>query len=60
VILASLVVLALLATAGLYFSLNSKLSRADALAPTSLTSAGSNWLITGSDVAADSPAAHGL
>jgi len=48
VILASLLVLALLATVGLYFNLNSKLTRANVLVPASLTSAGTNWLITGS------------
>jgi LCP family protein required for cell wall assembly len=48
VIVASLVVLAVLATVGLYFNLNSKLTRANALVPASLTSAGTNWLITGS------------
>jgi len=49
VILASLVVLALLATVALYFSLNSKLTRINVLVPTPLTSAGTNWLIAGSD-----------
>ena len=49
VILASLVVLAVLATVALYFSLNSKLNRINVLVPTSLTSAGTNWLIAGSD-----------
>ncbi|MFY9929950.1 MAG: LCP family protein, partial [Streptosporangiaceae bacterium] len=43
------VVLALLAGVATYFSVNSKLTRIDALVPTSLTSAGSNWLIAGSD-----------
>jgi LCP family protein required for cell wall assembly len=50
-ILASLVVLVVVlgvAATGLYFDLNSKLTKVDALAPTSLTSAGTNWLITGS------------
>jgi len=42
-------VLALLAAAGVYFSVSSKLTKADMLVPTSLTSAGTNWLITGSD-----------
>jgi LCP family protein required for cell wall assembly len=46
---ASLVVLAVVATVGLYFSLNSKLTRINVLVPTSLTSAGTNWLIAGSD-----------
>jgi LCP family protein required for cell wall assembly len=32
-----------------YFSVNSKLTKADVLTPTSFTSAGTNWLITGSD-----------
>ena len=49
IVLASLVVLALLATVGLYFSLNSKLTRINVLVPTALTSAGTNWLIAGSD-----------
>jgi LCP family protein required for cell wall assembly len=49
VILASLVVLVLLATVAVYFSVNSKLTRINVLVPTSLTSAGTNWLIAGSD-----------
>ena len=49
VILASLVVLVVLAAVAVYFSVNSKLTKADVLVPTSLTSAGTNWLITGSD-----------
>jgi LCP family protein required for cell wall assembly len=32
-----------------YFSVNSKLTKVDALTPVSFTSAGTNWLITGSD-----------
>jgi len=48
-ILAGLVVLAVLATVGVYYSVSSKLTKADVLVPTSLTSAGTNWLITGSD-----------
>jgi LCP family protein required for cell wall assembly len=48
-ILAALVVLIVLAAVGLYFDLNSKLTRANVLVPTALTSAGTNWLITGSD-----------
>ena len=32
-----------------YFSVSSKLTKADVLVPSSLTSAGTNWLITGSD-----------
>jgi LCP family protein required for cell wall assembly len=46
---AVVVVLALLAGVATYFSVNSKLTRIDALVPTTLTSAGSNWLIAGSD-----------
>jgi LCP family protein required for cell wall assembly len=42
-------VVVILAGVGLYFSFNGKLNRADVLVPTSATSAGSNWLITGSD-----------
>ena len=49
VILASLVVLAAVATVGVYFSVNSKLTRINVLVPTALTSAGTNWLIAGSD-----------
>ena len=49
VILAGLVALAVLATVAVYFSVNSKLTKVDVLVPTSLTSAGTNWLITGSD-----------
>ena len=48
-VLAALVVLAVVATVGLYFSLSSKLTRINALVPTSLTSDGTNWLIAGSD-----------
>jgi LCP family protein required for cell wall assembly len=48
-ILAALLALAVAATAGLYFDLNSKLTRVDVLTPTALTSAGTNWLIAGSD-----------
>jgi LCP family protein required for cell wall assembly len=48
-ILAGLVVLIVLAAVAIYFSVNSKLTKADVLVPTSLTSAGTNWLITGSD-----------
>jgi LCP family protein required for cell wall assembly len=49
VILATLVVLVVLAAVAVYFSVNSKLTKANVLVPTSLTSAGTNWLITGSD-----------
>jgi LCP family protein required for cell wall assembly len=49
VILAALVALVAVATVGLYYDLNSKLTRVNVLVPTSLTSAGTNWLIAGSD-----------
>ncbi len=49
VILASLVALALVATMAVYFSVSSKLTKINVLVPTSLTSAGTNWLIAGSD-----------
>ena len=49
VILAGLVVLVVVATVAVYFSVNSKLTKVDVLMPTALTSAGTNWLITGSD-----------
>jgi LCP family protein required for cell wall assembly len=49
IIVAALLVVVILAGVGLYFNFNSKLSRAAVLVPTSATSAGSNWLITGSD-----------
>jgi len=49
VILAGLVALIVLAGVAAYFSVSSKLTKADVLVPTSLTSAGTNWLITGSD-----------
>ena len=48
-IVAALIVVVILAGVGLYFSFNSKLSRAAVLVPTSATSDGTNWLITGSD-----------
>jgi LCP family protein required for cell wall assembly len=48
-IVAALVVLLIVASVGLYFDLNSKLTRIPALVPTSLTSDGTNWLIAGSD-----------
>ncbi len=54
-ILAGLVVLLVLAAVGTYFSVSSKLTKADVLVPTSLTSAGANWLITGSDSRAGRP-----
>jgi LCP family protein required for cell wall assembly len=46
---AVLVVVALAAGVALYFNFNSRLSRASVLVPTSAASAGTNWLITGSD-----------
>ena len=49
VILAGLMVLVVLAGVAVYFSVNSKLTRINVLVPTSLTSAGTNWLIAGSD-----------
>lgn len=48
-ILAGLVALAVVATVAVYFSVNSKLTKVDVLTPTSFTSAGTNWLIAGSD-----------
>jgi len=51
-ILAGLVVLVVIlgvAAAGLYFDLNSKLTRVNVLTPAGFTSAGTNWLIAGSD-----------
>src|SRR5436190_3614678 len=48
-ILAGLVALIVVAAVAVYFSVNSKLTKVDALTPVSFTSAGTNWLITGSD-----------
>jgi LCP family protein required for cell wall assembly len=48
-IVGCLILVIVLAGVGLYYSFNSKLSRTNVLVPTSLTSAGTNWLITGSD-----------
>jgi LCP family protein required for cell wall assembly len=48
-ILAGLVALIVVATVAVYFSVSSKLTKADVLTPVSFTSAGTNWLITGSD-----------
>ena len=48
-VLAGLVVLIVVAGVAVFFSVSSKLTKIDALVPTSLTSAGTNWLITGSD-----------
>jgi len=43
------VVLIVLAGVAVYFSVSSKLTKVDVLVPTTLTAAGTNWLITGSD-----------
>jgi len=48
-ILAGLAVLIVAAGVAEYFTVSSKLTKADVLVPTSFTSAGMNWLITGSD-----------
>ena len=48
-ILAGLVVLIVVAGVATYFTVSSKLTKVNVLVPTSLTSAGTNWLITGSD-----------
>jgi LCP family protein required for cell wall assembly len=48
-ILAGLVALIVVAAVAVYFSVNSKLTKVDVLTPVSFTSAGTNWLITGSD-----------
>ncbi len=48
-VFAALVVLVVVATVAVYFSVNSKLTRINVLVPTSLTSDGTNWLIAGSD-----------
>jgi LCP family protein required for cell wall assembly len=48
-ILAGLVALIVVVAVAVYFSVNSKLTKADVLTPVSFTSAGTNWLITGSD-----------
>ncbi len=48
-ILGTAVVVLIAGAAGSYFWLNGKLNRSVALPATSLTSAGTNWLITGSD-----------
>jgi len=49
VVLATLVVVLAVAGVGLYVDLNSKLTRVSVLVPTGFTSAGTNWLIAGSD-----------
>jgi len=48
-ILAGLIALIVVAAVAVYFSVNSKLTKVDVLTPVSFTSAGTNWLITGSD-----------
>jgi len=48
-ILCTVVVVLIAGSAGTYFWLNGKLNRSVTLPATSLTSAGTNWLITGSD-----------
>jgi LCP family protein required for cell wall assembly len=48
-IIGMVVVVLLAGTAGTYFWLNGKLNKSVALPATTLTSAGTNWLITGSD-----------
>jgi LCP family protein required for cell wall assembly len=48
-ILGTVVVVLIAGTVGSYFWLNGKLNRSVTLPATSLTSAGTNWLITGSD-----------
>src|SRR6266567_2299511 len=58
VILASLVVLVVLAAVAVYFSVNSKLTRINVLVPTSLTSAGTNWLIASVQNATGLPISH--
>jgi len=45
----ALVLVLVIVGVGLYYDFNSKLSRAAVLVPTAATSAGTNWLITGSD-----------
>ncbi|HET9079128.1 MAG TPA: LCP family protein [Trebonia sp.] len=48
-IIGVLVLVAVVATGGTYFWINGKLDRSVALPATTLTSAGTNWLIVGSD-----------
>src|SRR5690242_8911558 len=48
-ILAGLIALIVVAAVAVYFSVNSKLTKVDALTPVAFTSAGTNWVITGSD-----------
>jgi len=49
IIVAALLLILVVTGVGVYYDLNSKLSRAAVLVPTSATTAGTNWLITGSD-----------
>ena len=48
-IVAGLIALIVVAAVAVYFSVNSKLTKVDVLTPVAFTSAGTNWLITGSD-----------
>jgi LCP family protein required for cell wall assembly len=48
-IVAALVVLVIVAGVALYFDVDSKVTKINVLVPTTLTSAGTNWLIAGSD-----------
>ena len=48
-ILAGLVALIVVVAVAVYFSVSSKLTKIDVLTPVSFTSAGTNWVITGSD-----------
>jgi LCP family protein required for cell wall assembly len=48
-ILAGLVALIVVVAVAVYFSVNSKLTKVDVLTPVAFTSAGTNWVITGSD-----------
>jgi len=48
-ILAGLVALIVVVAVAVYFSVSSKLTKVDVLTPVSFTSAGTNWVITGSD-----------
>jgi len=49
IVLATLVLVLAVACVGLYVDLNSKLTRVGVLVPAGFTSAGTNWLIAGSD-----------
>jgi LCP family protein required for cell wall assembly len=48
-IVAGLIALIVVAAVAVYFSVNSKLTKVNVLTPVAFTSAGTNWLITGSD-----------